>query len=110
MVQQQQIILQTTGHGDMHDLTAEVAEVVAASGVHSGMSDIKAIHGNDSWYQVLSPVKGDDYSVNLFLQLLDIINHSRQVILIRYGDNPGWGSKPGKGTAARTSFGARLSI
>jgi len=36
MIFQQQISVRTTGHGDMHDLTGQVAEVVAASGVRAG--------------------------------------------------------------------------
>ena len=36
MIFQQQISVRTTGHGDMHDLTGQVAEVVAASGVRTG--------------------------------------------------------------------------
>jgi len=36
MTFQQQISVRTSGHGDMHDLTGQVAEVVAASGVRTG--------------------------------------------------------------------------
>ena len=36
MIFQQQISVRTTGHGDMHDLTGQVAEIVAASGVQTG--------------------------------------------------------------------------
>ena len=36
MTYQQQISIRTSGHGDMHDLTAEIAALVAASGVRSG--------------------------------------------------------------------------
>jgi len=36
MVHQQQISFQTRGHGQMHDLTAQVAEVVKRSGVTTG--------------------------------------------------------------------------
>lgn len=36
MTYQQQISIRTSGHGDMHDLTGEVAAVVAASGVRTG--------------------------------------------------------------------------
>ncbi|HVP51431.1 MAG TPA: secondary thiamine-phosphate synthase enzyme YjbQ [Terriglobales bacterium] len=36
MTCQQQISIRTNGHGDMHDLTAEVAALVAASGVRTG--------------------------------------------------------------------------
>jgi len=36
MTYQQQIFIRTSGHGDMHDLTGPVAEMVAASGVQTG--------------------------------------------------------------------------
>jgi secondary thiamine-phosphate synthase enzyme len=37
MVFQQQIVLHTRSHREMHDLTGEVARVVAASGVRTGV-------------------------------------------------------------------------
>ena len=36
MTHQQQISIATKGHGDMHDLTDEVAAIVASSGVETG--------------------------------------------------------------------------
>lgn len=36
MTYQQQISIRTSGHGDMHDLTAEVAATVDASGIRTG--------------------------------------------------------------------------
>ena len=36
MIYQQQISISTSGHGDMHDLTGQVAEMVTASGVQTG--------------------------------------------------------------------------
>jgi secondary thiamine-phosphate synthase enzyme len=36
MTYQQQISVRTSGHGDMHDLTEQVAAMVAASGVQTG--------------------------------------------------------------------------
>jgi secondary thiamine-phosphate synthase enzyme len=36
MTYQQQISIRTSGHGDMHDLTEQVAAMVAASGVRTG--------------------------------------------------------------------------
>ncbi|NLB65803.1 MAG: YjbQ family protein [Lentisphaerae bacterium] len=35
-IQRQRIELQTSGHGDMHDLTGQVAKLVAESGVRTG--------------------------------------------------------------------------
>jgi len=40
MVYQQTLFLSTTGHGDMHDLTAMVSQVVAASGMMTGIAHI----------------------------------------------------------------------
>lgn len=35
-IQRQRIALQTSGHGDMHDLTGQVAKLVAGSGIRTG--------------------------------------------------------------------------
>jgi secondary thiamine-phosphate synthase enzyme len=40
MVHQDQISLRTTGHGDMHDITDEVAQVVRASGAQVGLAHV----------------------------------------------------------------------
>jgi secondary thiamine-phosphate synthase enzyme len=40
MTYQQQISLRTSGHGHMHDLTAQVADAVAASGVRTGTVNV----------------------------------------------------------------------
>jgi secondary thiamine-phosphate synthase enzyme len=37
VTRQEQISVSTRGHGDMHDLTEKVTEIVAASGVTTGM-------------------------------------------------------------------------
>jgi secondary thiamine-phosphate synthase enzyme len=43
MTHQEQISLHTAGHGDMHDLTAEVQRVVAAAKVRVGVAHVFAI-------------------------------------------------------------------
>ena len=40
MVFQQQITVQTRGHREMHDLTEDVARIVAASGVQTGIVNV----------------------------------------------------------------------
>ncbi len=40
MTHQERIAVATKGHGDMHDLTAEVEAMVAASGVRTGMVNV----------------------------------------------------------------------
>ena len=40
MVYQREFQLQTTGHRQMHDLTGEVAQVVSASGIQTGVANI----------------------------------------------------------------------
>ena len=40
MTYQKQISLRTSGNGDMHDLTADVAKIVAASGVRTGTVNV----------------------------------------------------------------------
>ncbi|MBN2021910.1 MAG: YjbQ family protein [Pirellulales bacterium] len=43
MVYQEQITFQTRGHRDMHDLTEEVAGVVARSAVRAGVAQVFAV-------------------------------------------------------------------
>lgn len=43
MTHQSQMALRTKGHGDMHDLTAEVQRIVAASKVQVGIAHVFAI-------------------------------------------------------------------
>ncbi len=40
MVYQQFLTITTKGHGDMHDLTEQVAQIVAASGIRTGLAHI----------------------------------------------------------------------
>ena len=40
MVFQRELHLNTSGHREMHDLTAEVADVVAASGIAAGLAHV----------------------------------------------------------------------
>ena len=40
MIYQREIQLQTSGHRQMHDLTGDVARIVSASGVRSGVANI----------------------------------------------------------------------
>jgi len=40
MTHQKQLQVQTSGHGDMHDIAAQVAEVVAASGITTGTVNV----------------------------------------------------------------------
>ena len=40
MIYQREIQLHTSGHREMHDLTGEIAEIVSASGVRSGLVHI----------------------------------------------------------------------
>lgn len=40
MIYQQEIQLETAGHGQMHDLTRQIAQIVGASGLRSGLAHI----------------------------------------------------------------------
>lgn len=40
MVHQEQIVLSTKGHGDMHDLTTQINQVVKNSGIQVGMAHV----------------------------------------------------------------------
>lgn len=43
MIHQQDITLDTRGHGDMHDVTGRVAAVVQASGITTGLVNVHVI-------------------------------------------------------------------
>jgi secondary thiamine-phosphate synthase enzyme len=43
MVYQQQISIRTAGHGDMHDITEQVAAIVAGSGVSTGTVNVSNV-------------------------------------------------------------------
>ncbi len=43
MVHQEQITFDTSGHGEMHDLTDKIARVVEASGVQTGVAQVFAV-------------------------------------------------------------------
>ena len=40
MTHQQKLSIRTSGHGDMHDLTSDVAGIVAASGIQTGTVNV----------------------------------------------------------------------
>ena len=40
MVHQQELTIETRGHGHMHDVTNSVAEVIAASGIRTGTAQV----------------------------------------------------------------------
>jgi secondary thiamine-phosphate synthase enzyme len=40
MVSQHQLIRRTKGHGDMHDLTGDVAQIVRQSGIRTGVAHV----------------------------------------------------------------------
>jgi len=40
MTRQQQLVLQTRGHGDMHDLTEQIASIVTSSRVQTGTVNV----------------------------------------------------------------------
>ena len=43
MIYQREIHLQTSGHGEMHDLTGDVTQIVRASGVRTGLVHVFTI-------------------------------------------------------------------
>lgn len=40
MTHQQKISIHTSGHGDMHDLTPDITEIIAASGIQTGTVNV----------------------------------------------------------------------
>ena len=49
MVQQQEFHVDTSGHRDMHDITDRVAEIVAASGIRTGIVHVFNVGSTARW-------------------------------------------------------------
>jgi thiamine phosphate synthase YjbQ (UPF0047 family) len=58
MVFQREIQLQTSGHRQMHDLTDEIAEIVSASGVRSGLAHIFKVPLHHLYLRMASVFRG----------------------------------------------------
>ncbi|MGO8786609.1 MAG: secondary thiamine-phosphate synthase enzyme YjbQ [Terriglobia bacterium] len=48
MVHQEQFSLRTTGHGDMHDITSQIAAAVAASDINTGTVNVFNVGGTSA--------------------------------------------------------------
>ncbi len=102
MVHQEKITLQTDGHGHMHDLTGEVARVVAASGVTTGVASVFSV-GSTSAVSVVEFEPGLLEDVPATLDRL--MPPSRQ-----YGHERAWHDGNGHSHLQATLMGPSLSV
>lgn len=102
MVHQQQLTLQSDGHGHMHDLTGEVAEVVRRSGVATGVAQVFSV-GSTSAVGVVEFEPGLKRDVPEMLDRL--IPPSRQ-----YGHEQAWHDGNGHSHLQATMLGPSLAV
>ncbi len=102
MVHQQQLTFSTNRHGDMHDLTAEVAEVVAASGITTGTTQVFAVGSTAA----ISVVEFEPGLVRDVPEQLDrLLPPSRE-----YGHEQAWHDGNGHSHLQATLMGPSLSV
>ena len=102
MVHQEQFNLQTHGHGDMHDLTVQVAEVVARSGVETGVAQVFSV-GSTSAVGVVEFEPGLQRDVPE--QLDRLLPPSRE-----YGHEQAWHDGNGHSHLQATLLGPSLAV
>lgn len=102
MVHQQQITFDTQSHGQMHDLTGEVARIVGGSGVKTGIAAVFSV-GSTSAVSVVEFEPGLERDVPEMLDRL--IPPSRQ-----YGHEQAWHDGNGHSHLQATLLGPSLSV
>ena len=102
MVHQQQVTLQTSGHRHMHDLTAELSEVVRQSGIATGVAQVFGV-GSTSAVGVIEFEPGLQRDVPEMLDRL--IPPSRQ-----YGHEQAWHDGNGHSHLQATMLGPSLAV
>ena len=102
MVHQEQITFDTTGHGEMHDLTDKVARAVDASGVRTGVAQVFAL-GSTSAVSVVEFEPGLARDVPEMLDRL--IPPSRD-----YGHEQAWHDGNGHSHLQATLMGPSLAV
>ncbi len=102
MVHQEQITFDTTGHGEMHDLTDKVARAVDASGVRTGVAQVFAL-GSTSAVSVVEFEPGLARDVPETLDRL--IPPSRD-----YGHEQAWHDGNGHSHLQATLMGPSLAV
>ena len=102
MVHQEQITFDTSGHGEMHDLTDKIARVVDASGVQTGVAQVFSV-GSTSAVSVVEFEPGLARDV---LETLDrLIPPSRE-----YGHEQAWHDGNGHSHLQATMMGPSLAV
>jgi len=102
MVHQEQLTLQTSGHGQMHDCTGEVAEVVGRSGIRTGVAQVFCV-GSTAAVGVVEFEPGLQRDVPEMLDRL--IPPSRQ-----YGHEQAWHDGNGHSHMQATLLGPSLAV
>jgi len=102
MVHQEQITLQSSGHGHMHDVTEEVAQVVRNSKITTGVAQVFSV-GSTSTVSVVEFEPGLQRDVPEMLDRL--IPPSRQ-----YGHEQAWHDGNGHSHLQATLMGPSLAV
>ena len=102
MVHQDKITLQTTGHGQMHDLTGEVARIVEQSGIRTGVAQVFSVGSTSA----VSVVEFEPGLVRDVPEMLDrLIPPSRD-----YGHEQAWHDGNGHSHLQATLMGPSLAV
>jgi secondary thiamine-phosphate synthase enzyme len=101
MTHQEQISLTTKGHGDMHDLTGQVAGVVEASGIQTGVVNVFNV-GSTAAVGTIEFEPG--LLTDLPAMLLKLIPPSRE-----YGHEQAWHDGNGHSHLQATMLGPSLT-
>ncbi|HYW80866.1 MAG TPA: secondary thiamine-phosphate synthase enzyme YjbQ [Thermoguttaceae bacterium] len=102
MVHQQQITFRTDGHGDMHDLTGEVARIVDASGIRTGVAQVFSVGSTSA----VSVVEFEPGLVRDVPEILDrLMPPSRE-----YGHEQAWHDGNGHSHLQATLLGPSLAV
>jgi len=102
MVYQETITVQTDGHGHMHDITGQVAEAVAKSGIATGVAQVFSLGSTAA----VSVVEFEPGLIGDVPEMLDrLIPPSRE-----YGHEQAWHDGNGHSHLQATLLGPSLSV
>lgn len=102
MVHQEKLSLQTSGHRDMHDITAQVAEIVERSGIRTGTVHVFNI-GSTACVGVIEYERGLAGDLPAILDRLIPPSHS-------YGHEQAWHDGNGHSHLQATLMGPSLTV
>ena len=102
MVHQERVTIETKGHGDMHDVTGEVAEAVGRSGIQTGVAHVFTVGSTGA----VSVVEFEPGLVRDVPEMFDrLIPPSRE-----YGHEQAWHDGNGHSHLQATLLGPSLSV